>query len=244
MVINMNTITTTIWPKIDIHSHIIYGVDDGSQSFDMTKDALKAIKKNNIKKIMCTPHFSAYKNYKTIAETFAFMKKGFKSHDIDLYLGFEFKLTYENINILKEYKIKTINNYLLVEFNRCENMSEEQAIDMINELFDIGYKVILVHPEYYINYQKISFIKKLRSNDVVIQIDATSVIKKCCDKKTYKFAHKLLKNNLVDIVASDYHDNNIRSYETFEDAFNLIKKKYGINRANDLFYENPKIILD
>ena len=90
----------------------------------------------------------------------------------------------------------------------------------------------------------ISFIKKLRSNDVVIQIDATSVIKKCCDKKTYKFAHKLLKNNLVDIVASDYHDNNIRSYETFEDAFNLIKKKYGINRANDLFYENPKIILD
>ena len=59
MVINMNTITTTIWPKIDIHSHIIYDVDDGSKNFETTKEALKILKKNNVQKILCTPHFSS-----------------------------------------------------------------------------------------------------------------------------------------------------------------------------------------
>ncbi len=244
MVINMNTIITTIWPKIDIHSHIIYDVDDGSKNFETTKEALKILKKNNVQKILCTPHFSSFKNYEKIAKTFLFMKKGFKMHNIDLYLGFEFKLTYENLNILKENRIKTINNYLLVELSRNEDISEEQIIDMIDELFDIGYKVILVHPEFYINYRNLSFIKKLRENDVIIQIDATSILKGTKDKKVYNFAHLLLKNNLVDIVASDYHDNIIRSYDKFEDAFNLIKKKYNINMANELFYENPKIIVD
>ena len=97
MVTNMSTTIATICPKIDIHSHIIYGVDDGSKDFDTTKDALKQIKKYNVEKIICTPHFDSLcdDRYKELINNYSFIKKGFKSHDVDIVLGFEFKLNYK-----------------------------------------------------------------------------------------------------------------------------------------------------
>ena len=107
----------------------------------------------------------------------------------------------------------------------------------------MGYKVILAHPEFYKNYRSIDFIKKLRDLDIVVQVDATSLIKGA-DLPTYRFSHKLLKKSLVDVVASDYHDNQKRSYECFDKAYHTVRNKYGLETANDLFYENPKIIVE
>lgn len=244
MVINMNTITTTICPKIDIHSHIIYDVDDGSKDFETTKEALKNIKKYNIQKIVCTPHFEAFCNdsYDKLINNFKFMKKGFKSHDVDIYLGFEFKLNYENIGILKSSNYT--RKYILVELDRHETLPSDVIIEMLGEVNDLGYKIIFAHPEFYKNYRKIKFIKQLRENDIIIQIDGTSLLKKYTNKKIYRFSKKLVKKGLVDIVASDYHDNKNRSYESFEMSYNFVKSKYGEELANELFYENPKIIID
>lgn len=243
MGINMNTITTTTCHKIDIHSHLIYDVDDGSETIEQTIEALKQIKKYNIEKIICTPHFNSFETHKNIFSNFKFMYDGFKKHNIELYLGFELKLNYKNINTLKKLNYK-ISNYILVEFNRNENMNENDTIDLINELIDMGYIVILAHPEFYINYRKIKFIKKLRENNIIIQCDATSFIKKFTNYKSYKFVNKLLKNDLIDIIASDYHDNKIRNYDNFNKCYNIISKKYGFEIAENLFYNNPKIITD
>lgn len=241
MVTNMSTITTTICPKIDIHSHLIYGVDDGSNSLETTKEALNIIKEIGIKKIICTPHFEAHKNKKTITN-FNKLKTLFKKNDIELILGFEFKLNLKNINDLKN--IEYNSNYILVELDRYENLPFEMIISLLNEIIDLGYKIILAHPEFYVNYRNIKYIKELKKENIIIQIDSTSLLKECTSFKIYRYANKLIKKGLVDIIASDYHENQIRSYTNFDKAYNFIKNKYSYEKANQLFYENPSIITE
>lgn len=241
MVINMSTITTTICPKIDMHSHLIYGVDDGSDSLETTKEALNSIKEIGIKKIICTPHFEALKNKKTITN-FNKLKTLFKKNGIELILGFEFKLNLKNINDLK--KIKDKNKYILVELDRYENLPFEIIMNLLNEIIDMGYKIILAHPEFYVNYRNIKYIKELKKENIIIQIDSTSLIKKTTSFKIYRYVNKLIKKGLVDIIASDYHDNHIRNYSCFNEAYNYIKNKYGTEKVNQLFYENPLIIVE
>ena len=239
----MNTIITTIYPKIDIHSHLLYGVDDGSKDLSQVKDALKVVKESGIESIVCTPHFMAFQNenYDKLVNNYKVLKKMFSKEGINIYLKFEFKLNYNTLNILKNSAFK--QKYLLIEFSRNENMPIDNLISLLNEVMDEGYKIVLAHPEFYFHYHKLKYVKKFKECGCLIQIDATSVIKSE-KRKIKRFARKLLKKNLVDIVASDYHDNKIRSYDAYMKGYYFVKKKYGFRVAQKLFCDNPKLIVD
>lgn len=243
----MSNTTLTIFPKVDIHSHLIPGVDDGCKDLNSFDEALRHIINNNVTEIVCTPHFDSIIGKDIVYSNFRYISSELEKHNIKAYLGFEFLLNYKNISLLKEEvfnnKYKNIK-YILVEFIRDEKMNKNQAIDLINEIMDMGYKVVLAHPEFYINYRDIKFIEVLRENNVIIQCDATSFIKNKSDKQTYKFAYKLLDKGLVNIIASDYHDNEIRNYDNLNLSFYYIANRYGLNTAKHLFYDNPKYVID
>lgn len=228
---------------IDIHSHIIYDVDDGSSSIEASISLIKNEIENGVTDIICTPHYrqSMFEtSLEKIKENFLELKKQIKNYDVNLYLGQEIYV--KSYNILKEHlqnkRVLTINNtnYLLLEF------SYTHEIDISEIVYNLqlnGYKVIIAHIERY-EYIDINKIEELKSMGALIQINASSVIGKEGLKLKSK-CKKYLKNNVVSFVSSDIHESR-KNY--MMKAFNFIKKHYGLEMANNLFNENAKILIN
>ena len=122
-------------------------------------------------------------------------------------------------------------------------MEMDKAIALLEDIMDIGYKPILAHPELYNHYRNIKFIKQIKDMGVLLQLDANSIIKRKTTSKIYKFSKKLLKEKMIDIVASDNHSNEKRNYMTYKKAYDIINKKFGKDYTNLLFSINPNEVL-
>lgn len=231
---------------IDTHSHIIFGVDDGAKDLETSINTLKEIKKIGLEHVVCTPHVRygntdkitlVNKNYNTL-------KKYASELGINLYLGNEILYSDRIADLIKYNRINPLNKtkYLLVEFKRSESMNIVEVISLLEELMEKGYKVILAHPELYINYHDIGYMRELKDSGVMLQMDATSILRRNNSKKIYKFAKTLLDEKLIDIVASDSHSTKTRNYIKFRKAYKKIKRKYGDTYAEILFYNNPAMV--
>ena len=198
---------------IDLHCHILPGVDDGSQNIEQSvKIALNA-KEAGFNTICCTPHFlepnyisKKSDNLKLLEELKIELKK--QNIEINLILGNEVYIS-ENVSQLLENEIisKIGNtNYILMELPLF------QEIRYVNQLLgrvqDKGLKIILAHPERYVYIQKnpnklVDFIE----SGIILQGNYASIIGKYGieSKKTMK---KLLKAKMIHILASDVHKEN------------------------------------
>lgn len=244
----MTTTTQTINNKfIDIHSHIIYGVDDGAKTKEDSINYLNEALKNGVSIIICTPHIchGNIEKIEKIKKNFLDIRQYANSIGISLYLGTEILMTSKTTELLKRKRLRSLDGkkYVLVEFKRNENIDIENLIYMLEEIMDLGYIPILAHPELYLNYKSISYMKKIKESGVLLQLDATSIYKKTTTNNIYKFSKKLLKERLIDFVASDTHCTNKRNYIAYNKAYKKISKKYGKEYANILFIENPAQVL-
>ena len=122
-------------------------------------------------------------------------------------------------------------------------MEEDKAISLLEDIIDIGYKPILAHPELYNNYRNIKFLNKLKERGILLQLDASSILRSKTPSKIYKFSKKLLKQRMIDIVASDNHSNEKRNYNTYKKAYDVINKKFGDEYTELLFSINPNEVL-
>ncbi len=230
---------------IDIHSHILFDVDDGSKSLEQSIKYLKEIKKIGMNKVVCTPHMKRknVEKLNKIITNFKTLLPIAKQYGIDLYLANEVMCSSNIIELLKNRDVLTINGTknVLVEFKRYESMDEEQIYTIFEKIMDAGYNPILAHPELYIYYRNIDFVRKLKEKGVIIQIDSTSVLLNA-PIEVYMYANKLLKNYLVDVVASDSHCTKKRNFKSMAKAYKKIKRKYG-EYADIIFEENPKTLL-
>ena len=233
---------------IDIHSHIIFDVDDGSKTLNQSIKELKRIKKIGLEEVICTPHFRSGNIDKImkVKENYTKLKIEAEKLGIKLYLGNEILYSEKTMKLLQRNRLLTLNNskYVLIEFKRNERMDINHIVDILDELKGLGYKPILAHPELYINYRSIEDIIKIKETGTLLQMDATSIIKNKTDRKIYKFSKKLLNERLIDIVASDTHCTSKRNHNSFIKAYKKISKKYGKEYANILFNENSKLIVE
>lgn len=233
---------------IDIHCHIIPCVDDGSKNFETSLFYLKQAQKKGIKRIICTPHIvdCNIDRINLIKNNFLQLKDAALKYEIELYLGTEIMLTFNTLELFKKNKMRSLNGskYILVEVKRNEKMDVEDLIYYIEELKLLGYIPILAHPELYKYYRSIDTMKRIKEMGILLQMDCTSVLRKTSSKNVYKFSKKLLKEKLIDFVASDSHCTNKRNFKSYKKAYNKIKRKYGKIYANTLFKENPSVILE
>ena len=116
MVTSMNT-TQTIFKSIDIHSHIVYGVDHGSKSLEQSLKLLEEAKKYGVSGIICTSHHPKGDSY-SYKSNFKAISKHAKKLGVELYPGNEILLNNDTLDDIIDKKINTLNNsdYLLVEF--------------------------------------------------------------------------------------------------------------------------------
>jgi len=241
----MITTTQIITNKkfIDIHSHILFGVDDGAKDIKQSIKLLEEAKSIGLTDIICTPHinFKEISKKDTIEENMRLLKEEASKLDINLYFGNEVLLTNESVDMILDKSINTLNNskFVLVEFKRNEELNMKKVLSNLEDIKDIGYVPILAHPELYHNYRKIKYIKMFKEKGILLQLDASSILKKNNKRRIYKFSRKLLKNKLVDFMASDCHSNVKRNYLIFNEAYEKAYKKFDKEYIHTICYENP-----
>ena len=196
---------------VDIHSHILWGVDDGSKSKEMTINMLKIAEIEGTSKIVATPHFFTGRYEKTfneIKEEFQKVEKLIEEEaiNIEVYLGQEIYFTN---NIIKDYedgRISTINNsrYMLIEFN-MKDFDLREVTEVLYELQLKGITPVIAHPERYINFMENELlINQFIKEGYLFQLN-TGSLKGDFGARVKKLAEKLIKNKIYSFIGSDGH---------------------------------------
>ncbi|MBW9173585.1 exopolysaccharide biosynthesis protein [Clostridium estertheticum] len=226
---------------IDIHSHILPGIDDGSKDMEMSIKMLKIAEGKGTKTIVATPHYirGRYENhYEKIFDLHQEVKLAAKNAGlrIEVLLGQEVMLDKYALNLCKEKKIRGINGtrYMLVEFPM--DKLPKDALDLIYELRVLGIKPIIAHPERY-EYiiESLPAINDFINEGCLFQINAGS-LQGLFGKQVQKCAKLLVKEGLVNFIASDAHSINRRCpglMEGFREA-TLLDKDIEKNLSSNL----------
>jgi protein-tyrosine phosphatase len=193
----------------DMHSHFIFGVDDGAQTLEESMFLIKALMNFGYKKICTTPHIMGdfYKNSpETILPKLQIINDELKKQNIDFEItaAAEYYCDYEFLQrIEKEPLMCVIGKYVLFE------LSYLNAPEMLNEVvFALkanGYKPVMAHPERYPYYfANFDTYKSIYEKGVLLQLNINSLTGQY-GPATVKIAEKLIDNNLISFLGSDCH---------------------------------------
>lgn len=231
---------------IDIHNHILPGVDDGAKTIEESIESIKYLKKLGITDIVLTSHYINNTKYQINVlkrkEILKELKKETKDLDINLYLGNEIFVSDKIIELLNKGEITTLNGskYILIEFplNQVLHHIEEVVCD----LNEIGLVPIIAHPERY-RYFKENYAKleELLEYKCLLQCNIESINGKY-GKTAKKIFKKLIKEKRVTFLATDFHHIN-HSY-LLEKSLKKLMKKIPAKELNEMLYENPLKVLN
>ncbi len=227
---------------IDLHTHLLPGIDDGAKSPEEAIQIIKQGKEIGITAICTTPHLSSnFTKDRTekIMENFLKLQERTSNEkiDIQLYLGSEIdlRMNFDSIKRLPFFFINQTQKYLFVELPLGEFPSFSERI--LFSLLIEGLSPILAHPERSLNKEgDFERIEKLKDSGILIQLNAGSLLGDF-GKKIQRGAKRLLEEDLVDFMASDAHDLNRRPITVMADAFRIVKNDYGEEKGYKTFQE-------
>lgn len=194
--------------KVDIHSHLLPGIDDGVKTIAEAIAIVKKFQLLGYSKLITTPHIISdfYPNNRNIInKKLHNLQEVLKKENIEMtieasaeyYVDIEFLKLIEN-----EELIPFMGRYVLFETSYSSKpMILEQAIF---EMIDKGYIPVLAHPERYIYlHHDFELYKRLKAQGVLFQVNIKSLQHK--SQSIYKVALQLINAGLVDFIGSDVH---------------------------------------
>ena len=200
-----------IIPKgyVDIHSHILPGIDDGAKNVEESLKLISEMKKLGFSKIIGTPHTyrGLYENTnETIKNSYKLLSKNLPKN-INVSYASEYMLDVSLIEKSIDGSLLCIKeNYVLIEMGFLF-----EPINLYEIIFKIslnGYIPVLAHPERYLFlHDDFNKYYKLKNRNCKFQINFLSVIGGY-GKEVLNITDKLLKNNLVDFSGTDIHNMN------------------------------------
>ncbi|WP_130860468.1 tyrosine-protein phosphatase [Gracilibacillus phocaeensis] len=233
---------------IDIHCHILPGIDDGAKHMADSISMAQSAVAQGINTIIATPHHmnGAYNNYKTdIIAGVQQLNDTLQAENIPLTIlpGQETRIYGDMVTDLENGDLLPLNEtsgYLFVELpsGQVPRYTEQLLFDL--QMKDI--KPIIVHPER--NRELIenpNILYDLVSNGTLTQVTAASVNGNF-GKKIKKFSLQLIEANLTHFIASDAHNITSRGF-VMQEAYSVIKHKYGAS-AVYWFMENAQYMMD
>lgn len=229
---------------IDIHTHILYGVDDGAKDINDSMGLLDEEREQGVDQVILTPHYGpkfGHPDTEVLREKFeAIREKAYKYYpEIQLYLGSELYYQQGTVSDLKQGKVLTMNGtrYVLVEFATSDAYSH--IYRAVQDFVYAGYIPILAHVERYkAVFGHVDKIVELIETGAYIQINAESLIGGIFDKRA-SFCKKLMKERLVHFLGTDCHDFRTRR-PNMKPAAEVVRKKH----ADQILYENPRRMLE
>jgi protein-tyrosine phosphatase len=225
---------------IDIHSHILYGLDDGARTLENSVAMLRMAEEHGTKAIVATPH--ANQDYKfdpqLISQRIQKVSAAYGG-PVKIHRGCDFHLTYDNIQDAIENPGKyTIDGgrYLLVEFSDLLIFKNTQEI--FERLQSAGMTPIVTHPERNgLLRQRLEQIKAWVANGATTQVTGQSLTGRF-GQRAQEFSRVLLANGLVHFIASDAHDCEYRP-PVMDEARAWLREHYGEQLAETLCVTNP-----
>lgn len=230
---------------IDVHHHLLWGVDDGSPDFETSIAMAELAIADGITHIVCTPHanstytFDPEKN----AERRARLQEKLGDR-LTLGLGCDFHLSYENIeDALAHPTLYNINGkrYLLVEF---PDFGIPRNIgSTFYEMSVAGIVPILTHPERNLTLMhNPSMMAEWIRLGCLVQVTAGSLLGRF-GKGPQRVARQLLDARWVHILATDAHNATSRPPKLSE-ACSFVTKEHGEEEAHRLCVANPRSVFD
>lgn len=224
---------------VDIHSHLLPGIDDGSKDNDNTITLINNLKNYGFSQFVTTPHVlpGVWNNKRQdIIDNEASTKTLLSNSGINnpFKAAAEYLMDDVFLKLIKTEKLLTIkDNYVLVEMSYLN--APLQLYDILYELQLEGYIPILAHPERYLFYHfKFEEYEKLKKVGCLFQINLLSVTG-YYGKPVFEVCKKLLDNNMIDFAGSDTHHE--RHTEAFKNQV-LLKNTEPLVKAlnkNSLF---------
>ncbi len=223
---------------IDLHGHLLPGVDDGSRTVEQSVRVLRAFAAKGITDVVCTPHLLASNlalgwpaNYED-----AWTKLSeWIPKDIRVHRGAEVMLDRPIPAVAKERKVTIAGSrYLLVEFTRM--VPAEIVSRALSEVIRLDLVPILAHPERYSSCSA-DTVRVWRELGSVIQVDATTMT---LARRRGERARALVVAGLADILGADNHGDD-RNVATARD---WLCERGGEEQATLLLETNPRAILD
>lgn len=229
---------------IDIHSHVIFGVDDGPESMEESLKMLYEAEEIGIKTIIATPHLDS--DFPDSKKPFEHLKKLIDHAgdcEIKLKLGFETMLSPILPAIVRQRNFLTLNNsgFLLVEFPFSGVPAYSHEVMYRLQLENIT--PVIAHPERNRSFiRKPGLLSEFRERGCLLQIDSASIIG-YFGERTKHFSKKLLSMDMADFISSDAHspghytDWHLKAYRKVVDWT-------GEENAEKLFGKNAEFILN
>ena len=228
----------------DIHSHVIWGVDDGAETEEQMFDMLRAAAADGIERIICTPHWTP--------GVYPFPEEDFQQHfqqaeafilqeglPLTLAQGAEILYTDLTPRLLREGKVPTMNGtrYALIEFSPSD--SREHITDALQKVSGAGFVPVIAHMERYPAISKIAQVEEIKSRyRALVQINSRTLLRKQPLLRR-GFMDQLFKKGLVDFVATDTHA--MEGRETcMTEGMKALKQKYG-DELEKKIRENPRL---
>jgi len=229
---------------IDIHCHILPGLDDGPETIEDSLEMLEMAKDDGITHIFCTPHV-----YPGVYDTDMQMIRRTRdelreagSNGIKLLLGGDVRITPDLPERVKRQIAPTLNGsrYLLIELP--SQIMPHYISTIIFNLRQKGIVPIITHPERCMYFARdFTTLKVLREQGCMFQITAMSITQDA-GKGAQKVALSMIEEGFGDFVASDAHSTGRRS-PVLSRAYKEIQGRFGKEVAHRLFFENPAAIL-
>ncbi|MBI5182735.1 MAG: hypothetical protein HZA06_07510 [Nitrospirae bacterium] len=230
---------------IDIHCHILPGIDDGSNDIEESLEMARIAKADGISHIFATPHImdGAYDNRaEDIAIPFTDLKNRLPE-GLTLFYGADVRICPDIIKRIEEGNIPTLNgsSYLMLELPAY---TLPPHID--NLIFNLRQRKIIpiiTHPERHAILMKdISALARFRGYDAMFQITAMSLTGDF-GREVQKASLAMIEAGLADFVATDAHDPKKRP-PILSMAYEEVKRRFDNDTAEKLFLHNPRKIME
>lgn len=235
---------------IDLHNHILPGIDDGAKTMEESIDIVKKAVNVGVTDIIVTPHFILNSSYETELEKekelLYKLQEELKREkvEVNLYLGNEVFVENNLLDLLKENRFATLNNSRYLLFELPMNNYYRGINELLFKLKSNGIIPVIAHPERYLYVQKNPNLAiDLLARGALLQLDVGSLYGKHGKyaKSTFKL---LVKHHAMSLIATDTHHSKDTLYDNFAKSVKDLEKLISKEEIHRIIYENPRKIIE
>ncbi|RYE36258.1 MAG: histidinol phosphatase, partial [Sphingobacteriales bacterium] len=204
------------WLAVDMHSHLLPALDDGSPDLVESVHLIKNLQELGYSSLYCTPHIFTElypNNADTILPALQQTKLALQAANIDVTLGAAAEYMVDDTFEVSDHLMTLPGNFVLIEMSYLNEAPNIEQI--VTELMEKGYQVILAHPERYLFYRSNKLrLKRFKEMGVFFQLNLLSV-SGYYGKDIKKAADYLLEKEFYDLASSDlHHDKHLNALTT------------------------------
>lgn len=229
---------------IDVHAHILPGVDDGSSGWEESRQMLREAYRQGIRTIIATPHYRQGQDVEQLRELTGILKQEAQKLDpgYGIFLGQEIMDSEDAVDNLRRGKALTMagSSFVLIEF--LPGVSYSRLYQRLRQLQGAGYIPILAHAERYGCLRTKGRLKELREGGSLIQMNYRSLTGSMFNKHTRWCRRQVLEGN-IHLFGTDMHNSGSRAPRT-EEALSWLERRCGRKQMRRMLFKYPEYILN